>query len=408
MTVKDRFLRYISYDTQSDPSSSSYPSTQKQLVLLQALYQEMLAIGLSEVSMDQYGYVMGSIPATKGRENAPVIGFIAHVDTSPDASGKDIRPQIIEKYDGKDIPLGDSVVMKVADFPELRHFVGDTLFTTDGSTLLGADDKAGVAAIMTMAEYLINSPQLAHGKIRIAFTPDEEIGRGVDHFSVDKFGARYAYTVDGGFEGELEWENFNAAGAEIEIMGRNVHPGSAKGKMINALDVAHEIHMQLPKEARPAYTDGYKGFFHLTDLQGEVAHATMSYIIRDHDRTLFEEKKKLLESVVAQVNSHYSEPIAKLAITDQYYNMKEMVAPHSDLITIASRAMELAGVKPIIKPIRGGTDGSRLSFMGLPCPNLFAGGMNFHGIYEYCSLQSMQKAVQTLIYTALLWGQETA
>lgn len=406
MTLLDRFLHYVSFDTQSDPFSKSFPSSSKQLLLLKALEEEMIELGLVDVTLDEYGYVMGSIPATVGFEKAPVLGFIAHVDTSPDASGSQIKPQIIKNYDGKDIQLGKNGVMKVEEFPELKYFQGHTLITTDGTTLLGADDKAGVAEIMTMAEYLLQNPQIAHGKIRIAFTPDEEVGRGVDYFDVAAFGAEFAYTVDGGFEGELEYENFNAAKAFVAIQGRNIHPGSAKGKMINALQVAQDFHALLPNLMRPELTEGYQGFMHLHLLSGDVEKAEMHYIIRDHDKTLFEEKKQLFRDAQKRLNDLYGKEIISCSIEDQYYNMKEKVEPHPDLIELASSAMKLVSVTPIIKPIRGGTDGCRLSYMGLPCPNLFAGGMNFHGRYEYCSLQSMHKAVKTLIYIASLWGKK--
>ncbi len=405
MELKDRFLHYVSFDTQSDDTSTTYPSTEKQLILLKALKEEMISLGLTEVTMDQYGYVMGTIPATPGMEEKPIIGFIAHVDTSPDMSGANIKPQIIENYDGKDIPLNAQLTMKVADFPELSFYKGHTLITTDGTTLLGADDKAGVAEIMTMAEYFINNPQIAHGKIRIGFTPDEEIGRGVDFFDVTAFGAQFAYTMDGGFEGELEYENFNAASAKLSIQGRNIHPGAAKGKMLNALQTACDLHEMLPVGMRPELTEHYEGFFHLIHLSGSVEQAEMAYIIRDHDRELFEEKKEIIAQAVRYMNTKLGREAITLSLKDQYYNMKEQVLPYPELIERAQEAMKLAGVTPIIKPIRGGTDGSRLSYMGLPCPNLFTGGMNFHGKYEYCSLTTMNKALQTMIHLAALWAK---
>lgn len=404
MELKDRFLHYVSFDTQSDENSTTYPSTEKQLVLLKALKEEMISLGLTEVTMDQYGYVMGSIPATPGMEDKPIIGFISHVDTSPDMSGANVKPQIIENYDGKDIPLNKELTMYVKDFPELSFYKGHTLITTDGTTLLGADDKAGVAEIMTMAEYFMKNPQIAHGKIRIGFTPDEEIGRGVDFFDVKAFGAKFAYTMDGGFEGELEYENFNAASAKLSIQGRNIHPGSAKGKMINALQVACDLHEMLPVGMRPELTERYEGFFHLIHLSGSVEQAEMAYIIRDHDKTLFEEKKHIITQAVEYMNKKIGQEVVTLHLKDQYYNMKEQVTPYPELITRAQEAMKMAGVTPIIKPIRGGTDGSRLSYMGLPCPNLFTGGMNFHGKYEYCSLTTMNKALQTMIHLASLWA----
>ncbi|WP_373816035.1 peptidase T [Porphyromonas loveana] len=405
MTLKERFLQYVGFDTQSDESSTTFPSTDKQLVLLRHLAEEMKALGLTEVEMDQHGYVMGTIPATPGCEGAPVIGFISHVDTAPDMSGKDVKPQIIENYDGGDIRLNDQLMMYVADFPELAFFKGHTLITTDGTTLLGADDKAGVAEIMTAAEYLMQHPEVKHGKIRIGFTPDEEIGRGVDHFDVARFGAKYAYTMDGSIEGELEYENFNAASAKLTVSGRNIHPGYAKGKMINSLQVLCDLHALLPEAMRPEATAGYEGFFHLIGINGSVEKASASYIIRDHDRKLFDEKKELMTAAVAFINKKYGFEVVALELRDQYYNMREMVEPHPEIIEKAMEAMQLAGVTPKVQPIRGGTDGARLSYMGLPCPNLFAGGMNFHGKYEYCSLDSMQRAVETICHLAVLWAK---
>lgn len=404
MTLKERFLHYVSFDTQSDPNSDTFPSTAKQLTLLNHLVEEMLFMGLTDVEIDENGYAMGTIPATPGYENVPVIGFIAHVDTAPDMTGKNIKPQVIENYDGEDIMLNPQVTMTVSYFPELANLKGHTLITTDGTTLLGADDKAGIAEIMTAAAYLMQHPEIEHGKIRIGFTPDEEVGRGVDYFNVEKFGAKYAYTVDGGIEGELEYENFNAAGVKIKIKGRNIHPGYAKDKMVNALQVAMALNDMLPAVQRPEYTQGYEGFFHLTQLEGTVDHATMEYIIRDHARDKFEHKKKLLSEAVDFINLQYG-PIIELELKDQYYNMREMVEPHPQLIEKAIQAMEMSDVVPIVRPIRGGTDGSRLSYMGLPCPNLFTGGMNFHGRFEYCSLTTMQKAVDTIVHLAQLWSK---
>jgi tripeptide aminopeptidase len=355
--------------------------------------------------MDEHGYVMGSIEASEGYEHCPVIGLLSHVDTSPDMSGAAIKPKFVENYNGEDIPLNEEVTMRVSDFPELKFFEGHTLITTDGTTLLGADDKAGVAEIMTAAEYLINNPDVKHGKIRIGFTPDEEIGRGVDYFNVEAFGAKFAYTVDGGMEGELEYENFNAAGAKLTIEGRNIHPGSAKDKMVNAIQLAMELNSLLPATMRPEHTEGYEGFFHLVGIKGEVEHAEMSYIIRDHDRAKFEQKKALIEKAVAYVNEKHGGEWIQLTLKDQYYNMREMVEPHPEIIEKAMQAMEEAGVTPIVKPIRGGTDGSRLSYMGLPCPNLFTGGMNFHGKFEYVSLDSMYRQVHTLINLVKLWAK---
>ncbi|MBR2061648.1 MAG: peptidase T, partial [Tidjanibacter sp.] len=357
------------------------------------------------VEMDEYGYVMGTIPATAGYEAKPTIGFISHVDTSPDMSGKDVKPREIADYDGSDIALNSELTMRVAEFPELSFFKGHTLIVTDGTTLLGADDKAGVAEIMTAAEWLIAHPEVAHGKIRIGFTPDEEIGRGVDFFSVERFGADFGYTVDGGMEGELEFENFNAASAKFTVKGRNIHPGYAKDKMINAMHVAMEVASMLPATQRPEHTEGYEGFYHLVGMKGEVELAELSYIVRDHSREKFEQKKEYLQRVEKYMAEKYGEGVVSLALRDQYYNMREMVEPHPEVIDKAKKAMEMAGVVPIVRPIRGGTDGSRLSYMGLPCPNLFAGGMNFHGKFEYCSVQSMERATQTIINLATLWAE---
>ena len=405
MLVKERFYKYVAYDTQSSEESESFPSTDKQKVLLADLAEEMRSLGMTEVEMDEYGYVMGTIPATPGYENKPVIGFISHVDTSPDMSGKDVRPREIPNYDGSDIALNSELTMRVEEFPELSFFKGHTLIVTDGTTLLGADDKAGVAEIMTAAEWLMSHPEVAHGKIRIGFTPDEEIGRGVDFFNVERFGADFGYTVDGGMEGELEFENFNAASAKFTVKGRNIHPGYAKNKMINAMHVAMEVASMLPPTQRPEHTEGYEGFYHLVGMKGEVELAELSYIVRDHAREKFEEKKGFLTRVEKYMAEKYGEGVVSLALKDQYYNMREMVEPHPEVIDKAKKAMEMAGVVPIVRPIRGGTDGSRLSYMGLPCPNLFAGGMNFHGKFEYCSVQSMERAMQTIINLATLWAE---
>ena len=398
-------MKYVSFDTQSDESSTTFPSTDKQLVLLRHLKEELETIGLTEVSMDKYGYVMATLPASKGYENAPVIGFISHVDTAPDMSGANIKPHVVENYDGRDIRLGDDCWLRVEEFPELTFFKGHTLIHTDGTTLLGADDKAGVAEIVTAMEWLVAHPEVKHGKIRVGFTPDEEIGRGVDYFDVKKFAADFAYTMDGGMEGELEHENFNAAGAKIQIAGRNVHPGMAKNKMINAIDIACELNAMLPAEQRPQFTEHYEGFFHCVGIKGSVEEAEISYIIRDHDSEKFEQKKQLMWDVVNFLQRKYGEKHLTLTLKDQYYNMRKMVEPHPQLIEKARRAMIEAGVKPQVKPIRGGTDGSRLSFMGLPCPNLFTGGMNFHGRYEYASLTTMNRAMNTIINLARIWAE---
>lgn len=405
MELKDRFLKYVGFDTQSNPESETYPSTAKQLILLNHLADEMRELGLDDVEVDSNGYAMGTIPATPGYEDRPVIGFISHVDTSPDMSGANIKPQIIENYDGRDIRLNEHLVMSVVDFPELNFYKGHTLITTDGTTLLGADDKAGVAEIMTVAEYLMQHPEVKHGKIRIGFTPDEEIGRGVDFFNVEHFGAKFAYTLDGGFEGELEYENFNAASAKIEVQGRNIHPGYAKDKMINALQIVTELNNLLPPCQRPEHTEDYEGFYHLISIKGEVEKASIEYIIRDHSRTKFEEKKRFMQAAVGLLAQKYGEGIIKLTLKDQYYNMREMVEPYPDVVDKAFQAMIASDVQPIVRPIRGGTDGARLSYMGLPCPNLFTGGMNFHGKYEYCSLDTMHKAMKTVLKLIELWAR---
>lgn len=390
--ITDKFLRYIAIDTQSDPESESQPSSAKQLDLLKLLRDELSGMGI-DATLDEYGYVMASIPSNCGKD-VPAVGFIAHVDTSPDASGAHIKPQIIENYDGSDIPLKGvpGLALKVSDFPELAEYKGQTLITTDGTTLLGADDKAGVAEIMCMAEYIMEHPEFKHGPIKIGFTPDEEIGRGVVKFDVAKFGAKYAYTMDGGKIGELEYENFNAASATVHIQGRNIHPGYAKGKMLNAILIGMELNALLPVEQRPEYTDGYEGFFHITDFKGTVEEASFSYIIRDHDIDLYEKRKKMMQGCVDFINSKYGEGVASVEIKHQYYNMRKEVEPHYHIIEKAVKAMEMEGITPIIRPIRGGTDGANLSFMGLPCPNIFAGGHNFHGKLEFVPVESMEKA----------------
>ena len=404
-SVTDKFLRYVSYETTSDENSTTHPSNLQELVLLRQLVEEMKQMGIADASIDEYGYVMGTIPSNLDHE-VPALGFIAHVDTSPDASGRDIKPQFIRNYDGSDIPLKGvpGLALRVSEFPELLDYKGQTLITTDGTTLLGADDKAGVAEILTAAEYLLTHPEVKHGTIKIGFTPDEEIGCGVDFFDVERFGADYAYTMDGGAVGELEYENFNAAGAKIRIQGCNIHPGSAKGKMVNATLVGMELAGMLPVEQRPQFTEGYEGFFHLTGFGGTVEEATMSYIIRDHDMARFEQKKELLREVVTFINKKYGD-IVSLELRDQYYNMREQVEPHYQIIERAVRAMEMAGVKPKIQPIRGGTDGARLSFMGLPCPNLFAGGHNFHGKLEFVPVESMEKAVEVIKNLIFLFSE---
>ena len=395
--ILDRFLRYVSVDTQSCEESESQPSAAKELDLLKMLNDELNAMGV-ESSLDEYGYVMARIPSNIDSK-VPAIGFIAHVDTSPDAPGKDVKPQIIREYDGADIPLkgNPGLALRRAECPELLDSKGQTLITTDGNTLLGADDKAGVAEIMDAVQYIVSHPEFRHGDICIGFTPDEEIGRGVVKFDVPRFGADYAYTMDGGPVGELEFENFNAASAKIHIQGRNVHPGYAKGKMKNALQIACELNSLLPPEQRPEHTCGYEGFFHLIALEGSVEEATVAYIIRDHDRAIFESRKKMMQDCVDFINSRYGEGTASVAIKDQYYNMREMVEPHYQIIDKAVKAMEMAGIKAKIQPIRGGTDGANLSFKGLPCPNIFAGGLNFHGKMEFVPLESMEKASEVIL-----------
>lgn len=405
--IIDRFLRYIAVDTASDPESASQPSTNKQFVLLEMLKNELQAMGV-EATLDQYGYVMASIPSNVEGKEIPALGFIAHVDTAPDAPGAGIKPQIIENYDGSDITVNaeKGIYLRVKDFPELPDYKGNTIITTDGTTLLGADDKAGVAEIMAAVEYIVTHPEFKHGDIKIGFTPDEEIGRGVDYFDVEKFGAKYAYTLDGGQIGELEYENFNAAGAKIHIQGCNIHPGYAKDKMLNAIIIAAELNALLPAEQRPEHTEGYEGFFHITSFQGTVEEANTQYIIRDHDFDKFEEKKKVMTEAVAQINAKYGEGVATLDMKDQYYNMRKEVEPHYHIIETAIKAMEEAGVKPNVKPIRGGTDGARLSFMGLPCPNIFAGGHNFHGKLEYVPVESMEKASQVMLNIIRLYAEK--
>ena len=395
--ILDRFLRYVSVDTQSDPESETQPSAAKELDLLKMLRDELQAMGV-EATLDEYGYVMGSIPANCEGE-VPAIGFIAHVDSSPDASGKDIKPQIIENYDGSDIALKgvEGMALKVEDFPELLGYKGQTIITTDGTTLLGADDKAGVAEIMNAVQFIVEHPEFKHGPIKIGFTPDEEIGRGVVKFDVKRFGAKYAYTMDGGAIGELEYENFNAAAAQIKIHGRNIHPGYAKGKMKNAILIGMELNSLLPIEQRPEFTSGYEGFFHIIDFNGTVEEADFQYIIRDHDMDLYEAKKETMRQCVAFINDKYGAGTADLEIKHQYYNMKKEVEPHIHIVDIAKEAMLKEGIEPIVQPIRGGTDGANLSFMGLPCPNIFAGGHNFHGKLEFVPLESMEKASAVIL-----------
>jgi len=396
--VVEKFIRYVKYDTKSNPESQSCPSTKKQLTLGNQLVKELNAIGLSDVSIDDNGYVMATLPPNI-QNNCPTIGFIAHLDTSPDMSGENVNPKFIENYQGEDIALNieKNVVLSPSEFPDLNSYIGDTLITTDGTTLLGADNKAGVAEIVTAMEYLVTHPEIQHGTVKIAFTPDEEIGRGANLFDVNKFGADFAYTIDGGPLGELEYENFNAAGARVIIRGRNVHPGSSKNKMINSISIAMELNSMLPLNEKPEFTEGYEGFIHLNNINGDVEETTLHYIIRDHNKELFEKKKYILQDAAVFLNKKYGEGRVELELKDQYYNMKEKIEPVMEIVNLAKTAMEEVGVIPLIKPIRGGTDGARLSYMGLPCPNIFTGGHNYHGKFEYIPVSSMFKAVDVII-----------
>lgn len=402
MTVVDRFLKYVTFATQSDEESGITPSTSGQRVFAEALVKELEALGLEEISLDDNSYLMATLPSNMGDKEVPTIGFISHLDTSPDMSGEGVKLRIVS-YAGGDIVLNEAenIVLSPRMFPEMEQYIGQDLIVTDGTTLLGADDKAGVAAIISAVAYLKEHPEIKHGKIRIGFTPDEEIGAGADHFDVEKFGCEFAYTVDGGEIGELEYENFNAAAAKVVFSGRNVHPGTAKDKMVNASLLAVEFASMLPADQRPETTEGYEGFFHLTTMVGSVEQAVLQYIVRDHSRELFEQKKQLLEQITAQLNKKYPGMVS-LEMHDQYYNMREIVEPKKYIVDLASEAMEAVGVKPQIKPIRGGTDGARLSFMGLPCPNLFTGGHNFHGRYEYIPIPSLQKSMETVVKIAEL------
>ena len=406
--IVSRFLSYVSLDTQSCPDQSQVPSTQKQLVLARTLAKELKEMGAQEVTVSEHGYVYAAIPASEGREHAPVLGFVAHMDTSPALSGTNVKPRVILGYDGGDICLNENlgIWLKTADFPELTAYKGQDLITADGTTLLGADDKAGVAEIMTMAEYFLSHPEEPHGPIRIAFTPDEEVGRGTDFFDVGTFGAQVAYTVDGGMLGELEYENFNAASGKVKIHGASIHPGSAKGRMKNALLIAMEFQSLLPAFQNPMYTEGYEGFYHLDQMDGTVEEARMEYIIRDHDRQKFEEKKKFFASAASFLNEKYGPETVTIQVEDTYYNMKEVIQDHMELIDRAKEAMEELDITPIVTPIRGGTDGARLSFMGIPCPNLCTGGHNFHGKYGFVCVQSMERIAELLIRIAGKFGDE--
>jgi len=404
--VVERFLKYVQIDTQSNEDSPTTPSTEKQLNLAQLLEQELKELGLTEVRIKE-GYVYGTLPANTDKK-VPAIGLIAHLDTSPDFSGAEVKPRIIKNYDGKDILLnaGENLVLSPEDFPELSAYIGKDLITTDGTTLLGADDKAGIAEIMTALEYLVNHPEIEHGKICVAFTPDEEIGRGADLFDVEGFGADFAYTVDGGAIGELEYENFNAAKAIVKIKGRNVHPGTAKNKMINSILLAQEYIAKLPATETPAHTEGYEGFYHINDIRGDVEETTLYYIIRDFEQDSFAKRKETMLGIADELNKKYGQNLFAVEITDQYQNMKEKILPVMHIVETAQKAMEAVGVKPLVKPIRGGTDGARLSFMGLPTPNLFTGGHNYHGRFEFIPIFAMEKAVEVILKIIELYGEE--
>lgn len=403
MTVVDRFLQYVKFDTQSDELTNMTPSTPGQMIFAQHLEKELHAMGLKDISLDDNGYLMATLPGNSERKDIPTVGFIAHLDTSPDMSGRHVTPRIVEKYDGKDITLNaeKGIVLSPAEFPELLHYVGQDLIVTDGNTLLGADDKAGIAEIITAVDYLQKHPEIKHGDIRIAFNPDEEIGKGAHKFDVARFGADWAYTMDGGEIGELEYENFNAAVARVTFTGRNVHPGYAKHKMINSLRIATQFAIMLPRWETPEHTEGYEGFYHLVSIEGTVEKTTLTYIIRDHDRDRFERRKKEFEHLTRKINHEFPD-VATLEIKDQYYNMREKIEPVKYIVDIAIEAMKRADVEPKVVPIRGGTDGAQLSFKGLPCPNIFAGGLNFHGRYEFVPIPSMEKASAVIVEIAKL------
>jgi tripeptide aminopeptidase len=397
MTVTDRFLSYVAFDTQSDELTNMTPSTPGQMVFARFLKEQLEKMGLEEISLDDNGYLMATLPSNCGYD-APVVGFIAHLDTAPDMSGKHVNPRIVKNYDGKSILLNEkeNIVLSPEEFPEMLNYIGQDLIVTDGTTLLGADDKAGIAEIVTAVAYLQEHPEIKHGKIRIAFNPDEEIGKGAHKFDVERFGAEFAYTMDGGAVGELEYENFNAASAKVTIKGRNVHPGTAKHKMVNSIRVATQFIVMLPRWETPEHTEGYEGFYHLVGIEGSVEETVLTYIIRDHDRERFESRKREIEHLVRKTNIEFP-GCASVEIKDQYYNMREKIEPVMHIIEVAEKAMLEAGVEPKVQPIRGGTDGAQLSFKGLPCPNIFAGGENFHGRYEYVSIQSMEKAASVIV-----------
>ena len=403
----DRFISYVTVDTESDPTSDTTPSTAKQWDLANALVEELKHIGLQDVTIDDNAYIMATLPSNVPHK-VPTIGFISHFDTTPDFTGKDVKPQIIENYDGKDIVLNkaQNIILSPSYFEDLLLYKGQTLITTDGTTLLGADDKAGITEIVSAMEYLVQHPEIKHGKIRVGFTPDEEIGRGAHKFDVEKFGAEWAYTMDGSQVGELEYENFNAAGALVSIKGKIVHPGYAKGKMVNSMYIATDYINSLPRLETPEHTQDRQGFFHLYSVTGEVDSTQLQYIIRDHDKEHFEARKEMMLKLADELNSQLGEPCVSVEIKDQYFNMREKIEPVMHIVDIAQKAMQQAGIKPLIKPIRGGTDGSQLSFKGLPCPNIFAGGHNFHGRFEYVPVESIQKAIEVIINIAQLVGEE--
>jgi len=401
MNITERFLKYVSFTTTSDENTNMTPSTPGQMIFANYLVDELKSIGLTEVDVDKNGYIMATLPANIQKE-VPTIGFIAHMDTSPDMSGKNPKPRVVANYDGSDIVLNEekAIVLETAKYPEILMYIGQDIVVTDGNTLLGADDKAGLAEIVSAMEYLVAHPEIKHGKIRVGFTPDEEIGQGADHFDVEKFGAEWAYTMDGGEIGELEFENFNAASAKVTFKGVNVHPGYARHKMLNSMRVAHQFASMIPRHETPEHTEGYEGFFHLTNMEGTVEKSSLSYIIRDHDRDRFERRKKEFAHLVNKINAEFGDGTATLELRDQYYNMREKIEPVMHIIDLAFNAMNDVGVTPKVKPIRGGTDGSRLSYMGLPCPNIFAGGHNFHGRFEFVPVQSMEKAMQVIVKIA--------
>ena len=404
MTITERFLKYVSFDTQSSEETGTTPSTKKQMVFAEVLRDELISEGLQDVELDSLGYIYATLPSNTSK-SIPTIGFISHLDTSPDASGTNVKPQITYNYDGKDITLSADKVLSPKQFPELLDHIGEDIITTDGTTLLGADDKSGIAAIVEAMVYLQKHQEIEHGPIRIAFNPDEEIGMGAHHFNVEKFGCKFAYTIDGSECGEIEFENFNAAAAIITVTGRSVHPGSAKDKMINAGRIATEIVQMLPQSEIPETTEGYEGFYHLTSISGNCTEANLSFIIRDHSTEKFQERKRVITRIVETINQRYGNGTATLTLTDQYYNMRKQVEPQMYIIDIACQAIKEAGMSPKIKAIRGGTDGAQLSFMGLPCPNIFAGGINFHGPYEFLPIQSLERVKQTIINICKITAQ---